>query len=309
MYTIYHSSNYLEVNQNNPNKILLLSSNNELVEYDVTTLSVTYAGTYEVDRNVSCKNENDNSNISVDVITLDIEVTGYDEDQYLMSGTTIIHGDYEKEGKYYEYIHLDDIAAEHLYSSEAGMNGTIFKDIDLYDTWTYLSLPTNTRVCSNMYRYNSSLDCNLNITLETMFNALSQDDLALIYTNNEWQYFNANTSNTYQMNRFNVLDYTQGVLVKVSTPTTIRVPVNIFSATKPQVINLENVGWNLIGNQYENISPEDIKVSNEIVYVVRPNDTNDDWEVYTPDTTIKLDENITIMDDMGSARGTWVYTK
>jgi uncharacterized delta-60 repeat protein len=332
--TIFNSGSFLEVNYLDNNKILLFSqTQNQLVEYDVSTGTQSVAGTWSIESNTICEDQESNQSLTFDMIVLDIVANGYHQENIAFDGTKVYRVEYNKADTYNEYILLGEVAAKHIYLNELYNSEYLSLDVELTDMWTYLSFPSNITVCSEEYtEYLYDSICNSGITLNSIFgsigesglisqtkvsiatvsnNNLSLVEMVLKFSNNTWSYWEPLESNaTYNMNKFNTLNQKEGFLVKITDPTTIKFPLNIFKVEKPLKVNRYNQeGWYLAGSQFKQ-KVEDVSIENgQLMYVVAPDSSNTNWNVFTPKTDIKLDPSIEVIRELKTMQGYWIYNK
>jgi hypothetical protein len=340
--TLFNGTRFLDVNHMNMNKILLFSEiENQLIEFDTSDGTQTVAGTWSLRENVVCNDPelDARSMTSFDMIEFDLAVDGYSNDNIAIYNNSVYRVEYNEADTYKEYILLEEVAAKHIYFNELYYYDYLALDIELSDMWTYLSLPSNITICSEEYtQYLYDSICSSGITLNSIFSPIGKVEestqselgmgdisspaeenisnansveMVLKFSNNTWSYWEPSESNvTYNMNKFNTLNHKEGFLVKITEPTTIRFPLNIFKVEKPSKVNRYNQeGWYLAGSQF-NQKVEDISIDNgELMYVVAPDSSNTNWNVFTPKTELTLDPSIEIIEELKIMQGYWIYNK
>lgn len=308
--SLFASSTYLERNYLEKNKVLLFSTTaNELIEYDTSTQTSIPAGSWSIKEDVSCMDRDTNQSITLDLIDMDITLKGYSKDDISLSGRNVYYLEYNAQNTYKEFILLDTLGAKHLYN-RLYINETIPMEVALTDTWTYLSLASSQNICStslsNIY-YNDNNICSQDSTLEDMFPSV---DMVLKYNANGWTYWASDNNTTYNMNKFSLLSADEGFIIKISSPTSVYLPINLFDLEAPKVINRYNQeGWYLVGNQFKR-KPDSISIINgDLYYILNANETNSAWDIYTPKEVLKLDPNLKRVDNLKAGRSFWIYNK
>ncbi|MEA3289314.1 MAG: LamG domain-containing protein [Campylobacterota bacterium] len=180
------------------------------------------------------------------------------------------------------------------------------RDLHLDSGWHFISMPTPNTVCESTIQYMLTSICDQDNTLENIFGS-TDIDYMFKYTD-EWLYWQKDTNkSTYtNINRFQVLSNTEGVAVKVNTPTTIAFPV--VDNNSSEFADLYRKGWHLVGvNESKTVEEINTLVSNQTktlhyMWVYRAGT----WYLYAPQNDADITNTIPRATEVSQTESFWI---
>jgi hypothetical protein len=305
-------------NYNDKSKMLFLDNNNsgQLVELDDNgNITNSNAGTWEeiLINSYKYKDKNQvwhNVSDSLTVLILYPTIEGYSKGTAfgVANSTYVKMGQYFKANEVVQKLYYNSIAMNEIYS-KFSKNPKIKKSLN--NGWTYLSLPTKMILCDSSIQSELTGICNQNYSFSNVFTNKSIK-FVLRNINSQWTYWDKENgiNPRYRIDKYQALNYKDGILVKTSSAIDINLPYDMFNDEDIDSFNIETTGWKLISlNNAKTVQQIKtiVEAQNKMLkYILLFRDNK--WMVYSPTLDSELGNDIQRIERINRYESFWINT-
>jgi hypothetical protein len=295
-----YSSEYIARNNYDPmNRVIYLATNKDILESNQTTQ--TKIGTWEELDAISCQIGPDTIVFDT-VIQLNTDTIGYENIAFGYKNNILYALDYRPNNSLKQQYYLNSEAARQLALSY-GLNTPIIIEKNLTKEWTYIALPTNMTIC--LQEYQDLSGCNKDFTIESIFQ--NKIDAVFKYSG-DWSYWNDNNI-SYNIDRLSSIDGYEGLLIKSTTPSVLKVPYDPFSQYTNSLLPMYKKGWFLVKTPFTHttsgITNVTKKQNKTLKYILKFNQ-DDNWEVYAPNNDSQIDATLPRLEGISNGEVFWI---